>query len=198
MKKLTGRQKQAIATKLKITQVAMELFKTQGYYSVKVQDICNAAEVSVGAFYHYFKSKDEIFNNGYMQVDILLQERVEAIDSFINTKDEILVILGEAGALLQELSWNFVAQAYKQLMSEQTKYTLQSDRFVFQRIQKAIEVGIEKNELVASITPSELTITLLRISRGVIFDWCLHEGNYDLREKTMSDVNLILTNYLNL
>ena len=196
MKKLTERQKQAISTELKITQVAMELFITNGYYSVKVQDICTAAEVSVGAFYHYFKSKSEIFNKGYMRVDAMLQEKVEAISSFDSTKDEILFILGEAGALLQELSWNFVAQAYKHLMFEHPKYTLQADRFVFLQLEKAIEAGIKKNELIASVNPSELTITLLRVSRGVIFDWCLHEGTYDLREKTKSDVYLILTNYL--
>lgn len=196
MKKLTQRQKQAISTKLKITEVAMDLFRTHGYCSVKIQDICKTADVSVGAFYHYFKSKDEIFNTGYMQVDILLEERVEAKGNFLNSEEEILLTLGEAGALLQELNWNFVTQAYKQLLTEQTKYTLRSDRFLFERIQKAIESGIEKNELISSIVPIELTSTLLRVSRGAIFDWCLHQGNYNLKEKIQYDVALILSNYL--
>ena len=37
MDKLTDRQKQAIKTKLRITQVATKLFKLNGFDSVKIQ-----------------------------------------------------------------------------------------------------------------------------------------------------------------
>lgn len=48
------------STKQKILQVATELFYRQGYNATGVQQIISEAEVSKGAFYNYFKSKDDL------------------------------------------------------------------------------------------------------------------------------------------
>lgn len=46
----------------KIMSVALKLFATRGYDSVTVDDITSEAKCSHGLFYHYFESKDDIFN----------------------------------------------------------------------------------------------------------------------------------------
>ena len=69
MRELTNRQKQAVETKQKIFYCAVSLFAQKSYENVTVQDICDKAEVSVGAFYHHFKSKENIINEGYRLFD---------------------------------------------------------------------------------------------------------------------------------
>lgn len=44
-----------------ILDAAARVFSTKGYQETKVKDIVEEAGVSVGSFYFYFKSKDEIF-----------------------------------------------------------------------------------------------------------------------------------------
>jgi len=178
MKKLTNRQKQAIATKLRITQVATELFKLNGFDSVKIQDICQAAEISIGAFYHHFKSKAEIINTAYEQVDILVLDRLETKDLDSNL-DKLLFLLGEGAIVMEELGWVFVSEIYKNLLSIESKYSTKPDRYI------ALEV----------ISSFDLTMIIMRISRGTIFDWCLHEGSYDLKSRMEFELNLLLSNF---
>lgn len=47
-------------TKDKIVEAALDLFYQQGYEEASIKEIVNKAQVSKGAFYHYFKSKDSV------------------------------------------------------------------------------------------------------------------------------------------
>lgn len=44
----------------KIVEAACELFHQRGYQAVGVQEICAAAGVKKGSFYHFFRSKQEL------------------------------------------------------------------------------------------------------------------------------------------
>ena len=46
--------------KLEFLQTALELFYEKGYENTTIQDIIDHLGVSKGAFYHYFKSKEEV------------------------------------------------------------------------------------------------------------------------------------------
>ena len=44
----------------KIVDAACDLFYQRGYQAVGVQEICDAAGVKKGSFYHFFRSKQEL------------------------------------------------------------------------------------------------------------------------------------------
>jgi AcrR family transcriptional regulator len=48
-------------TRQKISQSALKLFAEKGYDATGVAEICESSEVSKGAFYHHFPSKQAIF-----------------------------------------------------------------------------------------------------------------------------------------
>lgn len=194
MEKLTDRQKQAIQTKLKITQVATELFKSKGFDSVKIQDICQAADISTGAFYHHFKSKAEIINTAYEQVDILVMDRFKT-RSFTSDFDKLLFLLIEGATMLEELGWVFVSEIYKNLLSIDGKYSIKPDRHVAIEVNSIVEDLFKNKELDNSISSLDLTMIIMRISRGSVFDWCLHQGSYNLKSRMEFDLNLVLSNF---
>ncbi len=49
------------ATRAKIRDAAIKLFCTRGFSAASVDDICEEAGISKGAFYHHFESKQVIF-----------------------------------------------------------------------------------------------------------------------------------------
>lgn len=59
MPKLSDTKKQV--NKDKIIKVAKELFSENGYHLVSINDICRATQISKGAFYTYFESKENLF-----------------------------------------------------------------------------------------------------------------------------------------
>lgn len=191
MKRLTKRQKQAIATKFKILEIAFGLFKSKGYESVKVQDICDAAEISVGAFYHHFTSKLEIINTGYEQVDTLLIERYES-KVHDDYRQMIIDLMGEGGNLLEELGWSFVSEVYKNLITLDNKYTLSENRLVYIELKHALACAMEVGAIDQNVSLDAQTKAIMRLSRGAIFDWCLHKGTYKLRDRILEDINWVV------
>jgi len=47
-------------TKLEILRTAVRLFREQGWKSVTIEDVVKEVGVTRGAFYHYFKSREEL------------------------------------------------------------------------------------------------------------------------------------------
>jgi AcrR family transcriptional regulator len=192
-KKLTERQKQAIATKLKISEISMSLIKSKGFESVSVKDICDAGNISIGAFYHHFKSKKEIIHTAYKKIDLQLQKEFE-FKEFDSHIDKIVLILEEGAWQVQKFGVDFVSEVYKNFISSEDQYTFGEDRYVNREIKYSIIAAIGEGEIKTDIDPTELRDTIMRITRGVIFDWCLRNGGYDLKSKVGFDLDLIFKN----
>jgi TetR/AcrR family transcriptional repressor of nem operon len=47
-------------TKRKLVDASVGLMRKQGFHATTVDDICSAAGVTKGGFFHYFKSKEEV------------------------------------------------------------------------------------------------------------------------------------------
>ena len=60
-------------TRGRILQSAMTLFGRQGFDATGVAEICAAAQISKGAFYHHFASKQAVFLN-------LLEEWLQSVE----------------------------------------------------------------------------------------------------------------------
>ena len=56
------RDKLKIVTKNRICKSALKLFSENGYFQTSIADIALKSNISKGLFYHYYKSKEEIFN----------------------------------------------------------------------------------------------------------------------------------------
>jgi AcrR family transcriptional regulator len=54
-------QNRSEETRARISQTALRLFGEKGYAATGVAEICAGAQVSKGAFYHHFPSKQELF-----------------------------------------------------------------------------------------------------------------------------------------
>ena len=44
----------------KIMKIAALLFASKGFHAVSMKELCDELDISRGAFYHYFRSKDEV------------------------------------------------------------------------------------------------------------------------------------------
>ena len=47
-------------SKAALLDAALAVFRTKGYTATRVEDICEAAELTKGSFFHHFKSKEEL------------------------------------------------------------------------------------------------------------------------------------------
>lgn len=179
-KPLTRRQEQALETRNRIYQAAVELMEREGFDKMTVARISRAAGVSIGAFYHYFESKNDI-----------LAEIFHRADEYFST--QVAPSLGEKPAPEQVLEFfdhyarfniaSGVAMV-RQLFHPTIKFFAREDRPMLALLRDLIRRGQERGEIRADMNPDEIVRFLFVVARGIVFDWGLREGSYDL-EATM-------------
>jgi AcrR family transcriptional regulator len=83
-------QQRSIETRRRIMDEAIALFASRGYNESGVAEICSAAGVSKGAFYHHFPSKQALFVS-------ILEEWLDGLEAEINR------IRGESATITESL-----------------------------------------------------------------------------------------------
>ncbi len=196
MKELTSRQKQAIETKLRISEAAIKLIKNTSYDLIKIIDVCKEANVSVGTFYHYFESKDKMIISSYHSIDSLIIEDYEkkSFDSYI---DAIIGLNNSEATIVASLGYNFTTNSYIQILMDESQYTISPSRLVHLKVIELLNLALTENEIIDTDI-YELSEYINRTARGNIFDWCLKRGTTNLVDVWTSDIEKIMLTYKNI
>ena len=194
MATILTRKQQALQTKFRITQVAMDLFTTHGFEAVKITDICEKAGISVGAFYYHFTSKDMIVDSAYAEMDAYLQTSIESI-TYTSSLEKILSIFEEANTIMNDLGWRFVSDIYRHNLSADNPYSASTMRYPTLAIEEALENGKKSGEFHKEFAAAQISSSLMNLGRGITYDWCFHKNSYSLIENSKELVLIYLHHY---
>ena len=92
-------QKRSEETRSRILEAALELFAREGYDATGVAEICRAAGVSKGAFYHHFPTKHAVFMEILQSWLDVLSQQIEVTRQ--SAKDVPQALLSMAGIMQQ-------------------------------------------------------------------------------------------------
>lgn len=70
----------AVDKRRQILDAAVRVFARQGFHATRVSDIADEAGVAYGLVYHYFRSKDEVLNELFVERWSLLLAAIEEAD----------------------------------------------------------------------------------------------------------------------
>ena len=173
-------------TKEMITLKAAELFRTRGYDTVSVGEICSQCGVTTGAFYYYFRSKrDVIMNYVYNHYDseddfsmLLLTETSRFEQAWIVYRDRNMrrIELGPE-ALRQyfisclEVGGNAFDPQYSDWKGARRSTEL---------MLRIIELGQKSGEIRAGHSPEEMHNVFLHAKNSIIEDWAARGGSFDV------------------
>ena len=172
---------------------ARELMKTCTYEQLNIDAICKKAGVSTGAFYHHFKSKQGLIIVGYEQCDRYFNEYVIKNLQKRDPIERIVEYIDYQMVYALEIGIDFMIQLYKAQITDGASFFLQSTRGLPNGLRILVEEAQKSGLLVKTQSAEEIASELLLVSRGVIYNWCQNEGNYELR----SFCNKIITHHLN-
>ena len=176
MAKLTKRKLQAIETKNRIYETGVELMELKGFDNITIDEISKKAGVSVGAFYHYFKSKEDILYKLFENADEFMEGK--AIDTIqgVTATAKILSFF----EYLAKLYIFYGIDVVKALFKTQTNLFLCKTSIRFVTLKNIVDVGIEQGELDPGFSAEDTTKFLFTGARGVALNWCFDNGKFDL------------------
>ena len=176
MQKHTSRQLQAQKTKRKIYNSAVDLFKKHGFDNTTIEDISKKAGVSVGAFYHYYISKADIYSELYRKIDEYFESTVAALMIKENFYDNVLIFFKHYAMYNSERG----VDAVKQLFNTENALFLDESRYLFCLLREVLQTGKDKNQFTKNLTLEEAEELLMVSARGVVYHWMLHAGDFDM------------------
>lgn len=187
-----------------IIQKSFILFLKHGIKEVSINEIIKSCELSKGAFYHHFESKEQVYlevlnrffffyfkkQNVYYSVDIPLTEKLDRFEkSFLGPYEEIAGLL-QADQLTAYFRFLFQAVSnYEQLRKRVNIHFYRKGYYLYQILEIAKEVG----EIKASINSETAARQLLTMLIGET----ILDGIYTL-EALKENIHTIIFNYYSL
>ncbi len=187
-KVVTGKGDKAQRTRERLLNSSLKLMKEKGFQNTTVREICNDARVSIGTFYSYFPTKDDLFISIYMDGDKYFSESVA-------------LSLNDEGTTAEKIVSYFRYYTHLNLNTglELMKILFQSDNPFFSKhrpMQKVFEdivsTGLARGELKTNLTAPELVDFFFVLVRGCCYNWCITNGSYDLEKQITDYVRIVL------
>lgn len=190
MKQESGKKSEI--TRANILNAALELGREVGFSGTSIRGICKRADISIGAFYHYFKSKDDLLNEAFFHFDTTLTEealaRYDAMPPLLAVKS---VLMDQTRFTTNE-GHHLMTEYYRALLESTNRSAVSPDRLYYRTVKKYVERAQQDDVLTRTQSAEEMSDLMVRFVRGNLIDWCLHDGDYDVCAKTEKELDYLL------
>lgn len=180
------RKEQARQTEQAILQAAMDLSRQKAFDKVSVRDICQKAGITTGAFYHHFKSKDEMLLRGFAPLDRYMEEALAGHESD-PPLERLWLLLTTYANFMESLGWELVTRYYQQRLGTPPSHSIDPHRFTYRSMVECLRQCEDQGRLPAGYSPEWMADFLFRHFRGVVIDWIVHQGSYPLLSRLEQD-----------
>lgn len=174
----------------KIVSAALELFKGKGYANVSVSDISRAAGIPRSSFYSLFSGKDDVIiymlqglKNDYQQVLIMLASAQNDLERIWMIYDRYLKLTMEFGA---DLSSTLMELELREKIGI-FDFTEVLVPWLVTLVRNCQNAGMIRN----ANSPENIVNLGMRIAIGAAYEWCRTGGSFDLREKALSEHEIL-------
>ena len=173
-----------VNNRIKILNAAWKLFEEKGFEETTVDEIIEATQTSKGTFYHYFKSKEDLLGLFSYIFDEQYEELSQKLDVDMNSFDKLMVLCNECFSTIEnDYSLDLVARMYSsQLFAKNSKHLLDKNRMYYKLLRNVITEGQQRGHIRDDLAPAEIIKMYTIAERGLIYDWCVCNGEYSLRE----------------
>lgn len=185
-------------TQKALYDAASTLMHDYGYDYLTVQNICKLAGVTTGAFYHHFRSKDDILclflNKGY---EAFIENRNVCLpeDPLARLTELCVLYAAHNESNGVEFVSNYYSTKNKSLntigLSPEDMYVSSNYRARYDSLMAAREAA----QIPADTDCVSLNEDICSLTKGIIFDWCLSNGGFDLTSRIRRMVDRFMSTY---
>ena len=175
------------------------MFRERGFYNVTVEEIADAANISVGALYHHFKNKYELLTAWHDRLD------EQYAKYYINIKNDPHFANAAAPEIIKEMllyiqetcinyGTEYISVIYSYLLSNTEFATIMTDmgREYYKIMTELMEKGQDEGTIRKDIPVAQLVHDLTIVSRGCLTDWAIEHSNKRMRDFSKSVLDSFL------
>lgn len=180
-----------------LLSAAHSLFVEKGFEKTSIKEIVAASGLSVGSFYHHFKSKDDLLSEAFLEFDDQLTDDVIARYDRLDALAAIKAILLDKTKYSEAIGPRLMSEYYRVHLQHERMGSISPLRTSYQAVKNYVEKAQSLGLLGPEYTSSSIATYLTKCVRGTVMDWCLHDGSYKLTRKVAAEFDLYLLPFLN-
>lgn len=180
------RQLQAQDTRRAIMEAAARLSRQGRFDKMTVRDVCAAAGVTTGAFYHHFSSKEDLLKQGFTSVDVFLEKALEPYRD-LPPLERLEALTKLYAQFMEEQGWETVSLYYSRRLPDPEADSMDPNRYTLRTMGECLSDLAREGILTPALSPEWTADFFFRHFRGTVIDWVLHRGSYPLWPKLSQD-----------
>lgn len=202
--KMKRTKEEAQKTRERLIECAVKVFNDKGYANATLTDIAREAEVTRGAIYHHFGSKDEF-------VDAIVQTNKSRINNYIEEvldgKNDVFYSIRKVFSdILGKLETNEFFKSTEELLLKMHltgdlknhKCTLQdANTEGFRKLFDTFETAKQEGKISEGHDSKHLAILLISCYLGTFVTWLVHPELVSLQKDGTALLNIILDSIVN-
>ncbi len=187
------RKQQAEETRLMVFNSALSLLEERDFESITIRDIVNAAGVSIGTFYNYFSSKLDVYYETYSLADAYFEEEVKPLLEGKELQEQLMIFFDcYAKYSSEQTSLSLTKILYN---SNNKRFMRQTENGMIPLLIRTLQHGKDYGQLITMESAEDIAFFLIIAARGQVYDWCIHDGSYILRNAMSIYIQKLLKIY---
>ena len=131
-----------------------------------------------------------IYDDKYEALRQEMDPDMHAVDKLIYMNHELFTMIDNT------VSVELLARLFStQLTTKGEKHLLSRDRTYFKLLHQVVRQGLERHELRGDLTANEIINDYAMFERGLMYDWCLSDGDYALARHADRLMPMFLRSY---
>ncbi|WML32883.1 hypothetical protein [Clostridium sp. OS1-26] len=129
----------------------------------------------------------------YKEFDKAFEDFADQIPKNVKAVDKLLEFIKYQVEYAEKRGLDIIRQVYKSQLYAGREFFISEERTLPRLLNEVVEEAQKNDELIADVSSKEITKQLLRLSRGTIYDWCVHNASYDIVKETLEAVEYFLS-----
>lgn len=154
----------AEARQREIAGTALRLFRARGYHATSVRQIAEAAGLSVGSLFNYFRSKEQVLQLIYEHAQVLIEEALDQVMHELGPDPEAALrhALDRYVGLLDQYQDHvaLLYQEFKSLDGRAKRQIIDRERRIMAIFERILEAGVRQKKF----RPQPLAVTVNAIA----------------------------------
>ena len=179
--------------KNKIISITESLFIENGYDDVRIREISALAEISIGSFYRYFESKEELFKLFHHKIREQIIDIITVEITNKNGIDKMKILFNTYVDFILKYGYKFIS-FFISLTLEKNSF-MSPPKTLHTFLQCYIDEAVQNSELDDKYNSDYIFETLISTFEGSVFNWCISKGETDLKDNFMLTFNILINEF---
>lgn len=172
-KTLTPRQQKSLEIRKRIFETAYHLVNEYGE-AFTIQDLCTTAQVSVGSFYHYYRSKEAVTEDLYIFFDDHMEKAALSLPE--EPAERILALAREMTRYSMDLGLPFMRMSCRTVGGENL---MRANSVSYSEIFETLKKGVCEGVFTCPRGEEYYARLFITLFRGNLHWWTVQGGNFD-------------------